>query len=323
VKEVMKHLSIVAGVALLSLCLANRLGAGSRSTALLAQQPATSTPAPAFEAASVKPSDPSASGPLANIPLILPPVGGRFSATNVPLRFLIRTAWQLQDVQVEGGPPWMSSNRYDILATAGSGFTGGLPEILPMVRTLVIERFKLKVRMETRQLPVYSLVVARDDRKLGDKLKPSTADCGAADAEMQKRLEALGKGGLGALASLLPRNGETLPCTFTPSGVGGFRGEGQRMATLVQLLTPLLGRPVHDKTGLAGRYDFELTFDPSIFLQLAAQQGVVLLPGITLPPSDNPSLTAALHEQLGLKLESAREPMPVLIIEGAELPEAN
>jgi uncharacterized protein (TIGR03435 family) len=315
----MKHLSIVAGVAVLSL-----------STALLAKQqgtpatqPTISPPATAFDVASVKPSDPNASGPLGSIPLILPPVGGRFSATNVPLRLLIRTAWQLQNHQLEGGPSWMSANRYDVLATAGSGFTGGMTEVMPMVRALLIERFKLKTRTETRQLPVYSLVVARDDRRLGDKLQPSTADCSGAETEMQKRLEALGKGGLAALASLRPRNGEKLPCSIMPVGIGGFRGEGQRMATLVQILTPLVGRPVHDKTGLTERYDFELTFDPSVFLQLAGQQGIALPPGLTLPPSDNPSLVTALQEQLGLKLESSREPMPVLVVESAELPEAN
>jgi uncharacterized protein (TIGR03435 family) len=306
----MKHLSIVAGVALLSL-----------STALLAQQPATSPPR--FEVASVKPSEPNANGPLGNVPMILPPVGGRFSATNVSLRLLIRAAWQLQDYQLEGGPSWLSSNRYDILATAGSGFTGGMSDVMPMVKTLLIERFTLKTRTETRQLPVYSLVIARDDGRLGSKLKPSAADCAGAEAEMQRRMEALGKGGLAALASMLPRNGETPRCTITPVGLGGLRGESQRMATLVALLTPLLGRPVQDKTNLTERYDFELTFDPSVFLQVAAQQGIALPPGVTLPPSENPSLITALQEQLGLKLESTRESMPVLVVESAELPEAN
>jgi uncharacterized protein (TIGR03435 family) len=318
----MNHLSIVAGVALLSFCLVDRLGAGSQSTALLAQQPATT--APTFEAASVKPSDVNASGPLGNIPRILPPVGGRFSATNVPLRLLIRTAWLLQDYQLVGGPAWMSSQRFDILATAGPGFTGNTNDIQAMLKRLLEERFKLKWHFETRDLPVYSLVVARDDGKLGNRLKPSTADCSGAEAEMRRRLEALGKGGINSLASELLRTGEKLPCAITPTGTnGGFRGEGQTMAALTQYLTPLLGRPVSDKTNLPGRYDWELAFDPAIFLQLAAAQGIGLPPGVVPPPSDNPSLMTALQEQLGLKLESDRAPVQVLVVDGAELPEAN
>jgi uncharacterized protein (TIGR03435 family) len=123
---------------------------------------------------------------------------------------------------------------------------------------------------------------------------------------------------------MLPRNGEKIPCTIMPAGaVGGFRGEGQTMAALTQLLTSVLGRPVHDETRLAGRYDWELAFDPSILLQLAASQGLALPPSIQLPPSNNPSLMTALQEQLGLRLESERAAVQVLVVDSAELPDAN
>ena len=89
---------------------------------------------------------------------------------------------------------------------------------------------------------------------------------------------------------------------------------------LVQLLTQATGRIVEDKTGLTGLYDFELRFDPEVLMRMASQIGVNLPPGVTLPPSDSPSLLTALNEQLGLKVESGKGPFEVLVIDSAEMP---
>ena len=291
--------------------------------AMQAQAPAAS---PAFEVVSVKPSAPNASSPLGMIPMVLPAGNGRFTATNVPLRLLVRMAYGLQDFQIEGGPSWQLSQRFDIVAKAADGFASGQQAMMPMVKTLLADRFKLKAHTETRDMPVSALVIAREDSKLGPHLKPSTSDCSNAAAEQQKLADALAKGGPGALAGMLPKPGENRPCSMMPMlGADGFgmRADGQPLLVLVSLLTQATGRLVKDKTGLTGLYDWEIKFDPQVLMQVASQIGVNLPPGVSPPPSDSPSLLTALREDLGLKLDSERGPVEVLVIDSAELPEAN
>jgi len=108
-------------------------------------------------------------------------------------------------------------------------------------------------------------------------------------------------------------------------GPGGFgmKADGQPLSVMTQLLTQATGRVVTDETGLTGLYDWEIKFDPQVLLQIASQVGVNLPAGANLPASDNPSLLTALREDLGLKLESERGPVEILVIESAEMPEAN
>ena len=180
---------------------------------------ATAPPAaPAgFEVASVKPSDPNAGGVLGSMPMMRPQGKDGISISNMPLRLLIRMSYGLQDFQIVGGPTWQMSNRFDISAKAADGTTQGTQDLLPMMKTLLADRFKLKTHMETRELPTYALVVARSDGKLGPNMKPSTSDCSNAEAEAKKRTETLLKGGPAALATLLPKPGETVKCAMVPA----------------------------------------------------------------------------------------------------------
>ena len=281
---------------------------------------------PSFEVASVKPSNPNTSGPMGSFPIVLPMPNGRLTATNVPLRLLVRMAYGVQDFQIEGGPSWQMSQRFDITAKAEDGAAATIPAMLPLLKTLLAERFKLKVHTETREMPVSALVVAREDGKLGPKLTPTTSDCSNTEAENQKLAEAALKGGPGTLAGMVPKPGETRKCAMMPMmGPGGFgmRADGQPLSVIVQLLTQAVGRVVTDKTGLTGRYDWEITFDPQILMQIASQVGVNLPAGANLPQSDSPSLLTALREDLGLKLNSERGPVEMLVIDSAEIPEAN
>ena len=100
----------------------------------------------------------------------------------------------------------------------------------------------------------------------------------------------------------------------------GMRGNGVLISTLTRMLTEFTGRMVNDKTGLTGLYDWEMRFDPEVMVQLAVRSGVNLPPGIRLPQSDSPSLLTALREQLGLKVDSERGPVEVVVIDSAELP---
>ena len=143
-------------------------------------------PSPAFEVASVKPSSPNSSSPFGGFPIIIPAPNGRLTATNVPLRLLVRMAYSVQDFQIDGGPSWQMSQRFDITAKAEDGTAATMQPLLPMLKTLLADRFKLKVHTETRELPVFALVIAREDGKLGPSLKPSTSDCSSAQAENQK-----------------------------------------------------------------------------------------------------------------------------------------
>jgi uncharacterized protein (TIGR03435 family) len=315
----MKHLACVVCAAI-AWCIA--------ATSVHTQAP----PPVTFEVASVKPSDPKATGPMPfAIPMVRPQGRGGLTASNMPLRLLVRMAYGVQDFQIVGGPSWQTSNKFDITAKAAEGTTQATPDLLPMLKALLADRFKLKTHTESREMPLYALVVARSDGTLGQKLKPSTSDCADAAAEAQKRAEAIAKGGANALAAIMPKPGETWTCAMMPvidpanmAAGFGLRADGQPMTILTQLLSQVTGRSVVDKTGLTGLYDWELRFDPQVFMTMLPQLGINL-PGAganaAAPVSDSPSLLTALQEQLGLKLDSQRGPVDVLVIDSAELPE--
>ena len=160
---------------------------------------------------------------------------------------------------------------------------------------------------------------------LGPKMKVSTANCPSAEEQSKKLQEALSKGGPAALQSLAGQSaGRVLDRASDLGGAiiaagMGLRMKGQPMSTLVGMLTQFTGKTIQDKTGLTGRYDFELTFDPEVLMRLVSQLGINI-PAGALPPSTAPSLLTSLNEQLGLKLENEKAPGQVLVIDSAELP---
>lgn len=310
----------------LVVCVAVALGIGH--TSAFAQATPTAAAPVRFEVASVKPSDPNASsGIFGSIPAMRPQGAGGISVSNMPLRLLVRMAYGVQDFQLVGGPSWQMSSKFDISAKAPEGTTKATQDLLPMMKALLADRFKLKTHTETRELPTYALMVARSDGKLGPDIKPSSSDCSAADA--QKRAEELAKGGGAAFLSALSK-GETIPCTImpainpsNPTAGFGLRGNGQAMSGLTQFLTQVTGRIVHDKTGLTGLYDFELRFDPQVLMAMLPQLGLNISANATAnaAASDSPALLTALQEQLGLKLDSQKGPVEVMVIDSAEMPE--
>lgn len=285
-----------------------------------------------FEVASVKPSDPNASANVFGaIPSMRPQGAGGIAISNMPLRLLIRMAYGgLQDFQIVGGPSWQMTSKFDIAAKTPDGTTLASSEMPSMMKTLLADRFKLRTHTETRDLPIYALVLARSDGKLGPDIKPSSSDCSG--AEMQKRAEELAKGGGAALLSMMAK-GETIPCMImpainpsnpNPTAGFGLRGNGQAMKGLTQLLTQVTGRMVQDKTGLTGLYDFELRFDPQILMAMLPQLGINIPAAANANLSsfsDSPALLTALQEQLGLKLDAQRGPVEVLVIDSAEMPQ--
>jgi uncharacterized protein (TIGR03435 family) len=237
--------------------------------------------------------------------------GGRLIVTNVLVRNLIATAFVMADPQplirsrILGGPDWIDSERYDINAKSTIEFKpspdGPAPELILMMRSLVEERFKLKTHRETRDLPVYELVLARADRRLGPEMRKPAADCDAAIATGVRP----------------PRQpGDPPPCGL----MGGPSRTIAGGATMQQLAANLSNREeriVIDKTGLAGRFAFTLAWTPDRIPTEAPPAGI--------PPIDpnGPSLFTALQEQLGLKLQPAKAPMDVLVIDSVEHPTAD
>lgn len=244
-----------------------------------------------FEVASIKPSAPVGMG-MMRIGVEMMP-GGRVSMTGVNARFLIQQAYGVRDFQIVGGPEWMRSDRYDIVAKPESASNGD--QVKEMIKSLLRVRFKLEFHRETKELPTYALVVAKG----GSKLKKSEVQDGDSDRP------AGGRGG--------GRGGNMR------MGRGQFNAQGVPIAGLANQLGQILERSVIDKTELTGDYDIKLEWTPD-----ANEGGAFRAPeGHEEPRPEGPTLFTALQEQLGLKLESTKGPVEILTIEKVEKPTEN
>jgi bla regulator protein blaR1 len=168
-------------------------------------------------------------------------------------------------------------------------------------RTLLADRFNLVVRRETRQLDIYSLTMARPGGKPGSSLTPSAEDCAATAAAARS-------------ASAPGRGGEPPFICGMQFGAGRIRFGGYPLTLLANGLANQVGRAVVDRTGLTGNWNFELTYAPD-----ARPPASSAADAAPIDP-DAPNLFTALQEQLGLKLESTKGPVEVLIIERVERP---
>jgi uncharacterized protein (TIGR03435 family) len=253
-----------------------------------------------FEVASVKANK---SGDTNGNLRLLP--GGRVNASNMPVRPIITFAYQLAQYQLIGGPGWLSSDRYDLVAkmeqdVALATIIPGASTPSPMqvaLRNLLEERFKLKVHHETRDMDIYALVMARPGGAPGPGLKPTTQDCAAAAAAARR-------------GGPPPTGKPGEPFCGIQGGPGRLRFGGLPVASLAQAFSGPAGRMVVERTGLTGSWDFELTY---------AIEG---RGGADAPPVDPnaPSLFTAIQEQLGLKLEPTKGPVDVLVIDSIDKP---
>jgi uncharacterized protein (TIGR03435 family) len=226
---------------------------------------------------------------------------GRLDATQATLFDLILRVFDTQDFRVVGGPDWIKSARFDVAAQAPARFAGDAGDMREMLRALLADRFGLRTHLEIRELPVFRLVVADEDGKLGSRLRKSAIDCAAI-----RRSRGLQEGGEPPCRPVYDMDVRAATLTI--------RAQGEPMEELARLLTsPETRRVVRDDTGLLGTFDFALSFAPEP------------LPGFQpLPGADKgTSLLTALGEQLGLKLEADRGPVEVVVIDAAEPPVAN
>jgi uncharacterized protein (TIGR03435 family) len=285
----------------------------------------TQPPKLAFEVVSVKLSPPDAgyrvSGP-----------GGNKYYTVTTLRALLRTAYlrttprttmadlAVQSIQREiiRGPKWMDSVRWDVEATMDcSAGPYSFEQLQQLIQSMLEERFQLKVHTETRQVPIYNLVVAKDGPKIKSSadqtptrltaLSSAPRYCGPGPAE-SPLLPGPPPGQRGSLADrdfILPRGSLFVFRTRTGRAI---RGKAVSLANLINNLQPSLGRPVVDKTNLEGLFDFIMHLPDEV-----EPAG---------PPDPVPSIITALQE-LGLKLEAAKGPVEVLVINSVQKPKEN
>jgi bla regulator protein blaR1 len=283
-----------------------------------AQEPSVVASPLEFEVASIKPNK---SGEMRVMMRNLP--GGIYQAYNVTLGAMVRQAYRLQQYQLVGGPSWLDSDRFTIQAKSPAG--SGSPELGPepnwtaRMRSLLADRFSLKVHNETRELEIYALVVSRRDGRLGSQLWPASVDCAAMTA-------ARGRGGVPPPPPPPPpRPGERPLCGMS-MGPGRLSGSGTNIAQLANSLSAFTGRMVVDRTGLAGGFEFDLEFTPDPALRrIGLGGGLPGPPEVTDSPADpqGVSIFTAVQEQLGLRLEAQRGPVNIVVVDRAEQPTAD
>ena len=261
---------------------------------------------PVFAAVSIK-----AYSPEGNMPRIMirnTPDG--FSASGVTLHMLIRQAYGVEDNQIVGGPGWMDSEQYEIDAKMDPADAEAFGKLTPveaaaahehMMQAMLADRFHLTLHHDSRDLPVYALIVAKGGPKLHEAKPGDTYPNGFKGPD----------GGPGA--------------GMIRMGLGELICQAVPIENLTRILSDRLGRHVLDKTGLTGRYDFTLKWTPDegeapMFHGPGGPGGAG-----SPPPADPsaPSLFTALQEQLGLKLDSQKGPVDVLVIDHVEKPTAN
>ena len=253
---------------------------------------------------------------------------GGFTMTNVRIAMLIYRAYpEASSFEAVGLPGWVTSDGYDVSAT--STLTQATAEDrVAMLRAMLADRFKLVAHVERREHPVFDLVVAREDGKLGDGLTKIDADCAAVAA--QRTAEAARSGPLAAPPQLQDFKVPPPPCFLRTIGAplrdrfGDGQGragdlmEGEvTMDGLAMALRMSAGRTVVDKTGLAGSYRVRMNFD-SRPARLGSPTAPDAADAVAIP-----SVFSAVREQLGLKLESSKTLRDTLIIDRLERPTEN
>jgi uncharacterized protein (TIGR03435 family) len=300
-----------AGIALAATAVVFLFVTTPRSDAQSSQT--SEAPTPTFEVASIKLNH---SNDMKFRIMFSP---GRFTADGVAIKELIKNAYNVKDGQLSGAPSWVSSDRYDIEAKMTDA-TAEMMQKLPqdqsveqhrlLIQSLLTDRFKLKVGHQTKELPIYALVVAKN----GPKLVESTVTPTPPGANP-------------------PAPGGPLRAGMMRMGPGQLAGSAVPVSILTDVLSrqpEIGGRVIVDETGLKGRYDLNLHWaaeGPSPMGGMGPGPGAGGAPGdaggASASDSTGPSIFTALEEQLGLKLEPRKGPVDVLVIENIERPSEN
>lgn len=329
----------------------NRLGkvvlmlaaAGFAAAPLLSQT--SPTPKPSFDVISIKPTAPNI-----NFIRLGGARGDRYTMTGANLRMLLQNAYgrpsagiPVGQLQIIGAPIWTDSDRWDVQATADcSGGVLTREQVQLMLQSMMEERFHLKAHMETRELPIYNLLVAKDGPKIKasvDQTPPGFGQAGPPPPCSPAPAAPTGppppppplpgqRGGPGDPNFVLPRGAILM---MGEPGGQTLQAAAQPVAALINLLQQQVGRPVIDKTDLKGLFDFKLRFSreglplptgPAGLPPLPPPGGAGPAPAPAAAADPVPSLFTAVQE-LGLRLESSKGPVEVLVVESVQKPTEN
>ncbi|HLJ25595.1 MAG TPA: M56 and DUF3738 domain-containing protein [Candidatus Angelobacter sp.] len=258
-----------------------------------AQSPQTAgVSSPSFDVASIKPNK----SDTAMDKILFTPSG--FSAEHIAVHEFIRIAYDVQETQIVAEPGWLNSEKYDVearvtLALEGQHYSPSDRKLA--LQQLLADRFNLKLHRETRELPVYELVIAENGSKFHESRPGDTYTNGT------KR-----------------QDGQPIGQGIWMLGRGNLVSQGQPIESLISVLSRQLDRPILDKTGLKGQYDYTLQWTPEDSPTDGGKPGAQ-----PAPESSGPSIFAAIQEKLGLKLEPKKGPMQVLVIDHIEEPSEN
>lgn len=265
---------------------------------LLILAAALTAPAQTFEAASIKLNKSGETGPSG----ISSSEPGRFIVKNTPLKFVILYAWHLLNHELVDLPDWAENEAFDITAVYPTSNPTTPADVRFMVEHLLKDRFGLVLHTESRVLPAWDLTLLHKNGELGPEMKSSSLNCDQLIADKRPLREA---GGPSAVAP----NGKRPACSILATR-RYLTGGGVTMQQLTTTLQSMLGKPVVDHTALGGRYDVEAKWS------LLDDTG-------DSPQGDSPSIFYALREQLGLRLDTHKEPFDVQVIDHLTQPTAN
>jgi uncharacterized protein (TIGR03435 family) len=256
------------------------------------------TPSPAFEVASIRLSTSGERGKVNAVP-----EAGRLVITNMSVQDIIQAAYGIQSFELVAPDSPVLKQRIDITAKTDLP-SKSVAELQQMLQPLLAERFKLAVHRETRETNALVLLANKDGR-LGPKMKKSDSACDGAVAASPR-----------FAAAEASAHRDASKCGMQPGGLGRIVANAIDIGTLAGILAPSQRRPVVDQTGLQGRYDIDVTYTPEAFSASALS-----VRGATAPPGvdpNGPSIFQALQDQLGLKMESRRVPVLMLVIDHIE-----
>lgn len=224
--------------------------------------------------------------------------GGRFIARNVPLQFLIQTAYDVKDFQIASGRfSWISTERFDVTAKGPEGTPNGFEPLKPMIRSLLASRFQLAVHSETKESPIFELVAAKGGLRLSP---PKDSTCVAPDPKNPQ-----------------PRERKPL-CDNIRSAKGLIEAHGVVMPRLAAALSDVLGRPVVDRTGFIGTFDARLEFAPD-----ETPADPVSGDRVSGDDSLKPPIFTVLQERLGIKAQASKGPVQMIVVDSVQRPTEN
>lgn len=263
------------------------------------------TPSPRleFEVASINPSTPPTTGEV-NVGVQID--GAQVHCSYLSLREYTRAAYRVKDYQVEG-PDWTASARFDISAKLPAG--GKRDQVPEMLQSLLADRFRLKTHRETKELPVYAILVGKGGLKMTESPPDPDADSAAAAP--------INVSASGSRAGVSVNLGGGSYYAFANNK---FEAKKMTIAVFADCLTRFMDRPVVDMTNLSGKYDLTLQLTPEDYLAMTIRSAIAA--GVSLPPealkyiegAADESLYASM-ESLGLKLEPRKAPLEVLVID--------